>query len=102
VSGYNQTLELVLDAGGILDSTTATQLADAYKAIFKDRKVIIKFDCLRPKYLDLEIGDIIQFSNWDTKVKLYGTALSEANDYFMITDIGKKLNGCSIEVIKVQ
>ena len=102
VSGYNQTLELVLDAGGILDSTTATQLADAYKAIFKDRKVIIKFDCLRPKYLDLEIGDIIQFSSWDTKVKLYGTALSEANDYFMITDIGKKLNGCSIEVIKVQ
>ena len=102
VSGYNQTLELVLDAGGILDSTTATQLADAYKAIFKDRKVIIKFDCLRPKYLDLEIGDIIQFSNWDTKVKLYGTALNESDDYFMITDIGKKLNGCSIEVIKVQ
>ena len=102
VNGYNQTLTLALDADGIIDSTTATKLADAYKAIFKDRKVLIKFDCLRPKYLDLEIGDIIQFSNWDTKVKLYGTALNESDDYFMITDIGKKLNGCSIEVIKVQ
>ncbi|MFQ6611271.1 MAG: hypothetical protein ACE5D7_10815, partial [Fidelibacterota bacterium] len=80
-SGYNQTLELKLEAPYILDSTTATQLADAYLTIFKDRKNIIKFDCLRPKYLDLEIGDIIQFSNWDTNVKLYGTALNESNDY---------------------
>lgn len=101
VSGNNQELKLILDADGILDLTTATQLADAYLQTFKDRKVIIKIDCIRPQYLDLEIGDIIQFSNWDTNVKLYGSALNESNDYFMITDIDKKLNNISIEVIQV-
>lgn len=106
VDGYKQDLKLILDADFILDDDTAGNtagkgLADAYMNIFKDRKNIIKFDCLRPQYLDLEIGDIIQFSNWDTNVKLYGTALNESNDYFMITDIGKKINKISIEVIQV-
>ncbi|MFQ6611381.1 MAG: hypothetical protein ACE5D7_11380, partial [Fidelibacterota bacterium] len=86
VDGYKQDLKLILDADFILDDDTAGNtagkgLADAYMNVFKDRKNIIKFDCLRPEYLDLEIGDIIQFSNWDTNVKLYGTALNESNDY---------------------
>lgn len=102
VDGYNYSdglkLELVADA--ILDSTTASNLAVAYKNIMKDRKVIIKFDCPTPMYNDLEITDIITFKNWDSKIKLYGTAMS-TTDYFIVKDISKSVNGCSITAIKV-
>ena len=99
VNDNNQSLKLNLDAEGVLDSTTATQMADGYKAIFKDRKIILEFDILTPKYNDLEITDHITFSNWDSDLKLYGTAFS--SDYFLITSISKKINGCSIKAIKV-
>ena len=99
VSGNNQTLKLKLDAFGILDTTTATQLADAYKTLFKDQKVILDFECLIPKYNDLEIGDIILFSNWDSKIKIYGTAMG--TDYYMIQSISKSPFGSSIKAIKV-
>jgi len=98
VSGMNQALKLELDAD-TLDSTTATQLADAYMTIFKDRKIILDFECLRPTYNDLEIGDIVKFSNWDTNIKLYGTAMG--TDYYIISSISKKPNGCSVKAIKV-
>ena len=54
VNGYNQNLKMKMDAD-IIDSTTATKLAEAYRDIFKDRKIIIDFDCGRAKYNDLEI-----------------------------------------------
>jgi len=98
VNGVSQSLKLELDAD-ILDSTTATQLADAYKTIFKDRKVILDFECLRPYYNDLEIGDIVLFSNWDSNIKIYGAAMG--TDYYLITSISKKPNGCSVKAIKV-
>jgi len=103
-TGNNQTLKLKLDAFGILDTTTATQLADAYKALFKDQKVVLDFNCLIPKYNDLEIGDIIIFENWDSKIKLYGSALVESGgstDYFIVQNISKSPMGCSIKAIKV-
>ena len=96
--GYNQELKLVVDADIIQDDTTAEKLADAYLDIFKDRKNLIEFTTKRPKYLDLEIGDIIEFSNWDTNIKVYGTAMG---GYWMITDISKKPKGCSIKGIQV-
>ena len=99
VNGNNQTLKLVIDADSIIDTTTATQLADAYKTIFKDRKIILDFQCVRPLYNDLEIGDIITFDNWDSNLKLYGTAFS--SDYFIVQDISKRPDGCSIKAIKV-
>jgi hypothetical protein len=103
VAGYNQTLKMKMDAD-ILDTTTATKLAEAYMAVFKDRKIIINFDCNRAKYNDLEIGDIIKFSNWDSAIKLYGVTLVESGgstDYFIIQSISKKPNGSSIKAIKV-
>ena len=103
-TGNNQTLKLKLDAFGVLDTTTATQLADAYKALFKDQKVVLDFKCLIPKYNDLEIGDIIIFENWDSKIKLYGSALVESGgstDYFIVQNISKSPSGCSIKAIKV-
>jgi hypothetical protein len=98
VNGVSQSLKLELDAD-TLDSTTATQLADAYKTIFKDRKVILNFECLRPTYNDLEIGDIVLFSNWDSNIKIYGAAMG--TDYYIITSISKKPTGCSVKAIKV-
>jgi len=99
VDGYNDSLEFDMDAEYIINTTTATQLADGYKAIFKDRKVVIDFDVLTPKHNDLEITDHITFSNWDEKIKLYGTAFN--SDVFLITNISKKVNRCSIKAIKV-
>ena len=99
VNGNNQSLKLNLDAEGVLDSTTATQMADGYKAIFKDRKVVLEFDILTPQYNDLEITDHITFSNWDSNLKLYGNAFN--SDVFIITSISKKVNGASIKAIKV-
>ena len=100
VAGYNDTLTLELDADCILDETTADNLRDAYLAHYKDRNPIISFDCVMPKYNDLEITDIIGFSNWDSKIKIYGTALG-TSDFYMITDIAKNPHGCSIKCMKV-
>ena len=58
----------------------------------------INFSTTRPKYNHLEIGDIVDFSNWPSKFKVYGATLS---GYFMITDISKNINSSNIEVIKV-
>ena len=99
VDGNNQTLILNLEAEAIIDETTATQLADGYKSIFKDRKIMLEFDVQTPIYNDLEITDHIDFTNWDDNLKLYGTAYS--SDIFMITQISKRINGCSIKAIKV-
>ena len=99
VNGNNQSLKLKLDAEGIIDSTTATQMADGYKAIFKDRKVIIEFNVLSPKHNDLEITDHFTFDNWDSNLKLYGAAFS--SDVFIVASISKTVSGCSIKAIKV-
>ena len=99
VDGFGDTLTLELDADCILDSTTADNLRNAYKDHYKDRKVIIDFDIVTPKYNHLEITDFISFSNWDANLKLYGTAFS--SDVFIIQSISKKVNGCSISALKV-
>ena len=98
VNGYNQTMKLEIEANEILDSTTATKLAEAYLAVMKDRKNTVEFTCLRPKYNHLEIGDIIDFSNWSSTLKVYGAAMT---GYFIVADITKTVNGCSIKAIKV-
>ena len=99
VNGFNQTLKLELDANEILDSTTATKLAEAYLYLMKARRPIINFKCARPKYSHLEIGDIIKFSNWDSNIKIYGTAMG--TDYYMVTKIEKHPDSTKMETIKV-
>ena len=88
-----------MDAFGIIDTDTATQLADTYKTLFKDQKNVIEFITLTPKYNDLEIGDIILFSNWDSNIKLFGTAM--ATDYYMITSMNKAPSNSSFKAVKV-
>ena len=99
VNGFNDTLKLMLEANEILDSTTATKLTEAYLYLMKDRKVVIDFKCSRPKYNHLEIGDIVKFSNWDSNIKIYGTAMG--TDYYMVTKIEKHPNNTKMEIIKV-
>ena len=98
VNGFNQTMKYELDANEILDSTTATKLAEAYIHIMKGRKDIVEFNCVRPKYNHLEIGDIIDFSNWNSNLELYGAAMS---GYFIVASISKSITGCQIKAIKV-
>ena len=120
VDGFNQTMKLEIEANEILDSTTATKLAEALLAFMKDRRNTVEFTCLRPKYNHLEIGDIIDFSNWDSDLKIYGQTMGGSWDsttntfssvtttwdnmaagYFIVADITKTVNGCSIKAIKV-
>ena len=101
VNGYNQTLTLELDIHETLDTTTAGKIASAHLNFFQTRRPIISFVALSPRYNALEIGDTILFKNWDTSIKIYGTALHETNDYYMVTSITKFPNKAKIEVIKV-
>ena len=106
VGGYNITpsskedyMKLELDANEVINYVTAGKIANMYLAYFKDRYPIITFECLRPYYNDLEMGDIIVFENWDSKIKIYGTAMG--TDYYMVSSISKTPFGCSIKAIKV-
>ena len=87
-----------IDANEVLDSTTATKLAEAFLEVMKDRKNTVDFSCMSPKYNHLEIGDIIDFSNWPSGLKIYGSAMA---GYFIVSEITKRVNGCSIKAIKV-
>ena len=100
VSGVSQTLKMELEADKILDTTTATALANYYKDISKDRKLVIMFDVPTARYNHLEVGDIINFENWDSNIKLYGTAMT-TSFLFMITQTTKRPNGCEFVVTEV-
>ncbi len=119
-NGYGQILKFKVNADFVLDTGTATQMADAYKVFFKDRKDVVEFGCVRPKYNHLEIGDIIDFSDWPATLRLYGQTLggswdsttetfssvsttwaNMAGGYFIVSDITKTVTGCSIKAIKV-
>ncbi len=98
VNGYgSQPLKLETDVD-VIDTTTATAIANAYLHIFKDRKNIITLSTLTPKYNDLEIADIINFSNWDSNIKIFGTSMT---GYWMVTSIAKQVNGSDIKLIQV-
>ena len=100
VSGVNQTLKMELEADKIIDSTTANALANYYKDISKDRKLVIMFDVPTPKHNSLEVGDIINFANWDSDIKLFGSSMTE-NFIFIVTQTTKRPNGCEFVVTEV-
>ena len=99
-SGVSQTLEMEIEADKILDTATATGLASYYKDISKDRKLVIMFDVPTARYNHLEVGDIINFENWDSNIKLYGTAMT-TSFLFMITQTTKRPHGCEFVVTEV-
>ncbi|MDP6755809.1 MAG: hypothetical protein QF769_06770, partial [Candidatus Marinimicrobia bacterium] len=79
-SGDASYMKLEIDANEIIDSTTASALASAYLEIMKDRHDTVDFTCVRPKYNHLEIGDIINFSNWPAGLKIYGQTMGGSWD----------------------
>ena len=99
-SGYNRVQKLIVELDAILDKTTALNYGKALLAWLKDRRTVLDFHCLRPKYLDLEIADVIIFSNWPSDLKVFGDTV-DSSDYFMVTDISKRPSGCKVKAVKV-
>ena len=62
-----------------LDSTTADNYGEALLAWFKDRKQIITIDTKigTAEYNALEVGDIINFDNWDSNLSNSRAAILE-------------------------
>ena len=102
VNGFNQPATIEILASQIIDDTTATKLAAAYKNLMKSRKNILRFSTNSPKYNHLEIGDIVNFTNF-TVPKIYGTEVNDGstNKFYIITDISKSITSADIECIQV-
>ena len=68
----------------------------------KNRRNILEFSTNSPKYNHLEIGDIINFTNF-TEPKIYGTEVNDGdtNKYYIISDISKSITSANIECIQV-
>ncbi len=92
--------KLKLDADCIQDTTTAQKLGDCYLNWFKDRKNRVELTILKPRYSDLEIGDIVNFTNFPSDLKAYGNAIT-TSDYFIIDDISKTPNSIDIKCTEV-
>ncbi len=84
------------------DTMTADSYGEALIAWFKDRKKIITFDTKdgTAQYNASEVGDIINFDNWDSNLKVLGDTITTA-DGFMITQITKSPDGPRIQVTEV-
>ncbi len=102
VNGFNQAATIEILASQVIDDTTATKLTAAYKNLMKSRKNIFKFTTNSPKYNHLEIGDIVNFTNF-TNPKIYGTEVNDGstNKFYIITDISKSITSADIECIQV-
>ena len=66
----------------------ATAYANTLLDYYKDRKPIIKLSTGKMKYINIEIGDIVDIDNFPSDIKIFGTALS-SSDYFMVTNVSK-------------
>lgn len=99
-SGYLITNKLTSDASYINDDTVATAYANTLLDYFKDRKPIIKLTTGRMEYVNIEIGDIVNISNFPSDVKMFGTALA-STDYFMVTNISKSPNMIRLTLTEV-
>ena len=94
-TGINATQELIYDNRFTLDSDTAVGFSTYLKDIYAYRKKMLTFNISTPKHNDLEIGDTIAFSSFPSTFKIYGNTIT-ATDIYMITQITKRPNGCSI------
>ena len=99
-SATSRAQKLKLDADCIQDTTTAQNLGDSYLDWFKNRKNVLSFTITRPKYLDLEIGDIVNFTNFPSTIKAYGSSLS-SSDYFIINELSKTPNSLELKCTEV-
>ena len=96
----NTYLNLELDADCIQDTTTAQNLGNSYLDWLKDRKLIVSLSITRPKYSNLEIGDIVIISNIPSDLKAYGATIA-SSDYFIITNLSKSPNMTKLTLTEV-
>jgi len=99
-SGNNKVNELIYDSPYISDQTTAENLRDTLLDYFKNRKTIIELETSRLKYSNIEVGDIVDISNFPSGIKVFGTALS-SSDYFMVTTISLYPSGVKLTLTQV-
>jgi hypothetical protein len=91
---------LIYDSPYISDQTTAENLRDTLLDYFKNRKTIIELETSRLKYSNIEVGDIVDISNFPSGIKVFGTALS-SSDYFMVTTISLYPSGVKLTLTQV-
>lgn len=94
-NGINAVQELILDNRFVIDSDVAETHSLAVLNWLAYRKKTLSFDIPTPKHNDLEIGDTIEFEAWPDTFKIYGNEIT-STDIYMITQIAKRPNGCSI------
>ena len=100
VNGYGEALELTFKMPYTLDTTTADNYGEALLAWFKDQRQILKIESIRATYNYLEVGDIVNFSNWDSNLKIFGDTISTSDGY-MVTQITKFPNKARIVLTEV-
>ena len=102
VNGFNQAATIEIIASQVIDDTTATKLAAAYKELMKNRRNILEFSTNSPKYNHLEFVENINFTNFP-EPKIYGTEVNDGdtNKYYIISDISKSITSANIECIQV-
>jgi len=88
VNGVGQVLKYELDADLIRDNAIANKLAVSKINFYKYQKNIIEFETADMNYWNLEICDILKFTNWDSNRKVNGETPG-SNDYYSIFDISK-------------
>lgn len=98
--GYTVTREIIQDNRFILNSTTAENYSDALLDWLAYQKKTLNFNVTTPAHNDLEIGDTISFTNWDSNFKIYGNSIG-STDIYMITQISKTPHGCTITAQEV-
>ena len=98
VTGINQQLNYIVEADFILDAATATALAQYLQDRFKFRFKGLVIRTKRAKYNKAERGDIVDFSNFPSDLKVYGATQS---GYYVIANTEKFVDRCRITLLKV-
>jgi len=83
VNGFGKQLALIYETDFILDSDTADGFAQYLQDRFKNRFQGFSLFTTRPKYNRAEIGDIADFTNFPSDLKVYGATQS---GYYAIVD----------------
>ena len=100
---------LEVEAPYIQDQPSAIELRDYLFELNKNQHLICKFKLSIRDGLELEPGDVIDFSKDPIKVKPYGTSITSFSakvdqiiyPYFLITSVSKKATEVSIEAYQL-
>lgn len=101
VTGINATESLTAEIPASLDEKTVSNIGYFLINIFSKRKTTLDIEIQGPKYHELEICDIVTFSNWPSDYKVNGVAVVENTDDFMVTQITKTPNKLRLKLVEV-